>query len=161
MNKPDEPVGRDDSDDVQDHESPVADNAVAEEVSDTVVAEDEQRLVVPSSRGPVDVGVTPGMQIASAWAWRFLVIVAAVVVIGYGMQYLSEVVIPVTVGVLLTALLVPVTNALQRARVPRGPAAGITVIGTIALVAGLLTLVGTQIATQFDSLSTQVGEGVQ
>jgi predicted PurR-regulated permease PerM len=162
MNKPDEPVGRDDSDDVRDDESPVADNAVAEEVSDTVPAvDDDQRLVVPSSRGPVDVGVTPGMQIASAWAWRFLVVVAAVVVIGYAMQYLSEVVIPVTVGVLLTALLVPVTNALQRARVPRGPAAGITVIGTIALVAGLLTLVGTQIATQFDSLSTQVGEGVQ
>jgi predicted PurR-regulated permease PerM len=176
MNKPDEPVGRDDSTDVpeagregsadvpevgRDEESPVADNAVAEEVSDTVPAEGEQGLVVPSSRGPVDVGVTPGMQIASAWAWRFLVVVAAVVVIGYAMQYLSEVVIPVTVGVLLTALLVPVTNALQRAKLPRGLAAGITVIGTIVLVAGLLTLVGTQIATQFDSLSTQVGEGVQ
>ncbi len=140
---------------------PVADNDAAEGVSDTVVPEDEAGVVMPSSRGPVDVGVTPGMQIASAWAWRFLVIVAAVVVIGYGLQYLSEVVVPVTVGVLLTALLVPVTNALHRARLPRGPAAGITVVGTIALVAGLLTLVGTQIATQFDQLSTQVGEGVQ
>lgn len=184
MSKPDEPVGRDDSTDLpdsgkadvpevgrddtagvpevgRDKESPVADNAAAEGVSDTVVPEDEAGVVMPSSRGPVDVGVTPGMQIASAWAWRFLVIVAAVAVIGYGLQYLSEVVIPVTVGVLLTALLVPVTNALHRARLPRGPAAGITVIGTIALVAGLLTLVGTQIATQFDQLSTQVGEGVQ
>lgn len=170
MDKPDEPVGRDDSTDEpgavrdgsRDDESPVADNEVADEVSDTVpVTADDERLVVPSSRGPVDVGVTPGMQIASAWAWRFLVIVAAVVVIGFAMQYLSEVVVPVTVGVLLTALLVPVTNLLQRARIPRGPAAGITVIGTIVLVAGLLTLVGTQIATQFDSLSTQVGEGVQ
>ena len=176
MNKPDEPVGRDDSadepndrrDDLvgvpevgRDAESPVADNKAAEGVSGTVVPEDEAGVVMPSSRGPVDVGVTPAMQIASAWAWRFLVVVAAIVVIGYGLQYLSEVVIPVTVGVLLTALLVPVTNALQSARVPRGPAAGLTVIGTIALVAGLLTLVGTQIATQFDSLSTQVGEGVQ
>ncbi|QNE18557.1 AI-2E family transporter [Kribbella qitaiheensis] len=176
MNKPDEPVGRDDSADVpdlgrgdsagvpevgRDEESPVADNEVAEEVSDTVpeVPED-QRLVAPSSRGPVDLGVTPGMQIASAWAWRFLVIVAAVFIIGYGLRYLSEVVVPVTVGVLLTALLVPVTNALHKARLPRGPAAGITVIGTIAVVAGLLTLVGTQIATQFDALSGQIGEGV-
>src|SRR5882757_9925636 len=108
MSKPDEPVE-------QDAESPVADNDVAEEVSDTVVPEDEAGVVMPSSRGPVDVGVTPGMQIASAWAWRFLVIVAAIAVIGYGMPYLSEVVVPVTVGVLLTALLVPVTNLLQRA----------------------------------------------
>jgi predicted PurR-regulated permease PerM len=165
MSKPDEPVGADDSTEVpevgRDAESPVADNAAAGGVSDTVVPEDETGVVMPSSRGPVDVGVTPGMQIASAWAWRFLVVVAAVVVIGYALQYLSEVVIPVTVGILLTALLVPITNALQRARLPRGPAAGITVIGTIAVVAGLLTLVGTQIATQFDSLSTQVGEGVQ
>ena len=143
-----------------DEPSPVADNQVLEESSETVVPEDDH-LVAASSRGRVDTGVTPGMQIASAWAWRFLVIVAAVLAIGYGMRYLSEVVVPVTIGVLLTALLVPVTNGLQRLRLPRGPAAGITVIATIVLVAGLLTLVGTQIAGQFESLSTQVGEGVQ
>jgi len=82
-------------------------------------------------------------------------------VIGYGMRYLSEVVVPVTVGVLLTALLVPVTTGLQKLRLPRGPAAGITVIATIIVLAGLLTLVGTQIAGQFEDLSNQVGEGVQ
>lgn len=142
----------------RDEPSPVADNDVGEGVSDTVV---EDHLTVSSSRGRVDTGVTPGMQIASAWAWRFLVIVAAVLVIAYAMRYLSEVVVPVTVGVLLTALLIPVTNALQKLKLARGPAAGITVIFTIVLVAGLLTLVGTQIATQFENLSTQVGEGVQ
>ncbi|MDX6281156.1 MAG: putative heme transporter, partial [Kribbellaceae bacterium] len=170
MSKPDEPVGRDDSTDVpeadvpevgRDEESPVADNSVAEKVSATVVPDDEQHLLAASSKGTVDLGVTPGMQIASAWAWRFLVIVAAVFVIAYGMRYLSEVVVPVTVGILLTALLVPVTNALTRLKLPRGAAAGITVIGTIVVVAGLLTLVGTQIAGQFDQLSGQVGEGVQ
>ena len=139
-------------------ESPVADNNVVDESADTVPTD---HVLAASSRGRIDTGVTPGMQIASAWAWRFLVVVAAVVVLGYAMQYLSEVVVPVTVGILLTALLVPVTNGLQRLRIPRGPAAGITVISTIVLVAGLLTLVGTQIAGQFESLSTQVGEGVQ
>jgi predicted PurR-regulated permease PerM len=137
-----------------DKPSPVADNDVLESSS-------ADHVVPAPSRGRVDTGVTPGMQIASAWAWRFLVIVAAVLVIGYGMRYLSEVVVPVTVGVLLTALLVPVTNGLQRMRIPRGPAAGITVLATVVLVAGLLTMVGTQIASQFESLSRQVGEGVQ
>ncbi|MFB6724169.1 AI-2E family transporter [Kribbella sp. NPDC056345] len=146
-------------------ESPVADNEVIAETAGTVMPADtvaaDDHVMATSSRGWIDTGVTPGMQIASAWAWRFLVIVAAVAVIGYGMQYLSEVVVPVTVGILLTALLVPITNGLQKLRLPRGAAAGVTVIATIVLVAGLLTLVGTQIAGQFESLSTQVGEGVQ
>jgi len=159
--------GRDDTDvpeTGEDHPSPVADNEVLEE--SCVPAEKSEAVatdqpVAASDDRPLDAAVTPGMHIASAWAWRFLVVVAAVVVIGYGIRYLSEVVVPVTVGVLLTALLVPLTNGLQRLRLPRGPAAGITVIATIVVVAGLLTLVGTQIAGQFDSLSTQVGEGVQ
>jgi predicted PurR-regulated permease PerM len=143
-------TARDDATD----DSPVADNQVM----------DDSSTSVPALEGPApvdDAGVTRGMYIASSWAWRFLVVVGAVVVIGYGLQLLSEVVIPITVGVLLTALLVPITNGLQRLRLPRGAAAGITVIATLVLVAGLLTLVGTQIASQFDSLSTQVGEGVQ
>lgn len=134
-------------------------NEVLESSSESVA----EAAVEPAVEAPAKVehGVTPAMQIASAWAWRFLVIVAAVGVIGYGMRYLSEVVVPVTVGVLLTALLIPVTTGLQKLRLPRGPAAGITVIATIVVIAGLLTLVGTQIAGQFEDLSNQVGEGVQ
>jgi predicted PurR-regulated permease PerM len=142
-----------------DSESPVADNRVAGEVSATVVP--ERHLPTRSSREPVDTGVTRGMQIASAWAWRFLVIVAAIGVIGYGLRYLSEVVVPVVVGVLLCALLAPITNGLQKLKVPRGPAAGITMLATLVVVAGLLTLVGTQIAAGFSDLSNQVGVGVR
>ncbi|WP_328526716.1 AI-2E family transporter [Kribbella sp. NBC_00359] len=162
-------AGRDDADasatgrppEGNDDPSPVADNQVLEESSVPAETSEAAATERTSAGGPGDTEVTRGMHIASAWAWRFLVVVAAIVVIGYTLQYLSEVVIPVTVGVLLTALLIPITNGLQRLRIPRGPAAGITVIATIVLVAGLLTLVGTQIASQFDSLSTQVGEGVQ
>ena len=151
-------TGRDRAED-RDGSSPVADNDVLESSSAEPAANSVPSE--PAARKKVDHGVTPAMEIASAWAWRFLVIVAAVGVIGYGMRYLSEVVVPVTVGVLLTALLVPVTTGLQKLRLPRGPAAGITVIATIIVLAGLLTLVGTQIAGQFEDLSNQVGEGVQ
>lgn len=137
--------------------SPVADSEVTEEAGTT----EPDHHVVASSRGRVDTGVTAGMQIASAWAWRFLVIVAAVAVIGYGMRSISQVLVPVVIGVLLCALLVPVTNGLQKLNVPRAGAAGITVVGTVIVVAGLLTLVGAQIAAGFSDLSTQVGEGVQ
>jgi predicted PurR-regulated permease PerM len=142
-----------------DSESPVADNRAAEEVSATVPP--ERHLPTRSSRERVDTGVTRGMQIASAWAWRFLVIVAGIGVIGYALSYVSEVVVPVVVGVLLCALLVPITNGLVKLKVPRGPAAGITVVGALAVVAGLLTLVGTQIASGFSGLSKQVSEGIR
>jgi predicted PurR-regulated permease PerM len=141
--------------DVAQQGSPVTDTEVADEASHGV--EDEP---APRKRDPVDAGVTPGVEIAAQWSWRLLVIVAAVAVVAWMMRYLSEVVVPVVVGVLLTALLMPVTNALQRIKLPRGPAAGITVFGTVALVAGLLTVVGAQIRASFDDLSDQVGEGI-
>jgi predicted PurR-regulated permease PerM len=134
-------------------ESPVADTEVAEQVSSTVEP-------LPPGRSPDEHGVPAAVRIAAAWSWRLLVIVAAVAVLGWGMRYLSEVVVPVVVGVLLTALLVPVTDGLERLRLPRGAAAGITVVATLTLVAGLLTLVGTQIRRGFDDLSDQVGEGI-
>jgi predicted PurR-regulated permease PerM len=142
-----------------DSQSPVADNKAAEEVRATVPP--ERHLPTRSSREPVDTGVTRGMQIASAWAWRFLVVVAAIAVIGYGLSYVSEVVVPVVVGVLLCALLIPITNGLEKLKVPRGPAAGITVLGAVVVVAGLLTLVGTQIVSGFSGLSNQVGVGIR
>jgi predicted PurR-regulated permease PerM len=160
-------VGREEAERPErDKPSPVVGNEVPETSAGTAagngsVPDEAAGPPVPSANRRVDTGVTAGMEIASAWAWRFLVVVVAVLVIGYAIQYLSEVVVPVTVGVLLTALLVPITNGLQKLRVPRGLAAGATVLATVVVVAGLLTLVGAQIASQFDSLSTQVGEGVQ
>lgn len=107
-----------------------------------------------------DAAVTPGVLIASTWAWRLVAIAVGAVALGWVLRYLSEVVIPVVVGVLFTALLVPVVNRLQRWGLKRGLAAGLTLLGAIVVVAGLLTLVGTQIGNSFSDLSDQVGEGI-
>ncbi len=137
-------------------ESPVADTDVVDEISPSVDDKPVKRR-----RGPVDTGVTPAVEIAAQWSWRLLVIAAGVALLAWMMRYLSEVVVPVVVGVLLTALLMPVTNALQRLKLPRGAAAGLTVLGTVALVAGLLTVVGAQIRAGFSDLSDQVSEGIR
>lgn len=133
--------------------SPIADTHVTAQVSPTVEP-------LPPEHVPDEHGVPSAVRIAAAWSWRLLVIAAAVGALAWGMRYLSEVVVPVVVGVLLTALLIPVTNGLVRLRFPRGWASGVTVLATIAVVAGLLTLVGTQISSGFDDLSNQVGEGI-
>ena len=67
---------------------------------------------------------------------------------------LSEVVIPILVALLLAALLQPVYALLTRI-VPRGLAAGITVIGTLAMVFGLLSFVGSQLTSHLDDIGEE------
>lgn len=101
----------------------------------------------------------PGVRRASEWSWRFLVIAAAVALLGWLIGHLSEIVVPVIVATLLAALLHPVFRRLNSA-LPRGLAAAITVLGTLAVLAGLMTFVGTQFASQLPDITTQVGEGI-
>ena len=100
-----------------------------------------------------------GVRTASEWAWRGILIAVAAVGVLYLMGRLSDVVIPVLVALLLTALLQPVYVGLARV-LPRGLAAGITVIGTLALVVGMLSFVGSQLTSQLDDMTTKVGEGI-
>ena len=75
------------------------------------------------------------VRLAASWAWRFLIIVAALGVLVWALSKVSLLVIPVLVAALLSGLLSPVVNALNRKlAVPRGLAVGITLIGFLALV---------------------------
>ena len=103
--------------------------------------------------------VPPLVRAASEWAWRSIVIGVAAIAFLYLLGFLSEVVIPLTVGLLLCALLSSIHLRLARV-MPRGAAAGVTVLGTLLVIAGLLALVGTQISGGFDSMSEQVSTGI-
>ena len=100
-----------------------------------------------------------GIRTASEWAWRALVIGAALVAVLYLTGLLSEVVIPILVAMLLAALLQPIYHALTRV-MPRGAAAGITVFGTLAVVFGMLSFVGTQLTSQITDIGTKVTDGI-
>jgi putative heme transporter len=99
--------------------------------------------------------VPPGMQIAGAWSWRFLVLAAALAVAIWLITQLSLVVIPLLIAVVVSALLVPVSNWLQHHHVPKWVAIFITMIGVIVIIGGLLFLVVTQIVNQYDGLRAQ------
>ncbi|WP_157073377.1 AI-2E family transporter [Kribbia dieselivorans] len=104
--------------------------------------------------------VPPTVRGASEWSWRLLVIAAGVVAVMWVLATLSTVTIPVAIAILLAAMLAPLTLALNRI-MPRPLAAFITVIGTLAVVLGLISLVGTQLATQITDLTSQVVIGLQ
>jgi predicted PurR-regulated permease PerM len=105
--------------------------------------------------------VPRGLQVAAAWAWRMILVVALLWGIAWLARYLSEVLIPVAVAILLTALMSPVANALKKGRwgLPKALATAITVLGAVASIVGVLIVIGGQIAGQGGELSTNVVNG--
>ncbi len=126
--------------------------------------ERERRLTPPELVSGADAypraHVPPGVELAAAWAWRFLVIVAAGAVIAWAVGYLSVIVLPIVVALLVTALAVPAVDLLTRVRVPRGLAALLVVVGGLASVSALLTFVGQQVANGASDLGEQTVAGL-
>ena len=106
-----------------------------------------------------DKAVPRGLQVAAAWSWRVILVVAVLFGLGWLARHLSEVVVPVAVAILLAAMLSPVANRLRSWGLPRGAATAITVLGGLALIAGALTLIGSQIAGEASTLSDNVVQG--
>ena len=120
---------------------------------------DSEVAVATTTTPEFDQAVPRGLQIAASWSWRVLLVVALIAGIGWLTRYLSAVFVPVAVAILLAALLSPVANRLRSWGLPSGAATAITVLGGIALIAGSLYLIGTQIAGQASTLSTNVVQG--
>jgi hypothetical protein len=70
--------------------------------------------VATKSPAELNALVPRGLQVAAAWSWRMILVVALLWGIVWLARYLSEVLIPVAVAILLTALMLPVANALKK-----------------------------------------------
>jgi predicted PurR-regulated permease PerM len=102
------------------------------------------------------------LRIAAAWSWRLLIVAAAGAAVLWGVSKLHQVLIPVAISLLLSALLSPAVVWLRRrVRLHRSVATAIVMIGGLALVAGTLTLVITQFVSSWPTLSQKAEGGVQ
>ena len=119
-------------------------------------AEPEPPVIGTTTTSEFDRAVPPGLQVAAAWSWRVLLVAVVIALLSWLTAYLSQVVVPVAIAILLAALLAPVANRLRLWGLPRGAATAITVLGGLALIAGSLTLIGTQIVSQASTLSGNV-----
>ncbi len=108
-----------------------------------------------------DRAVPPGLRIAASWAWRVLLIAGLIWGIGWLAGVLSSVTIPLAIGIMLAAGLVPIAAKLMTWGVPRPVAAILTLVGGLLVVGGLLTLIVSQIASQSDELGQRATEGFQ
>ncbi len=97
-------------------------------------------------------GVPRGLRVATAYAWRFLVVAAALGVGIWLIIQLKLLVIPLLVAILVAALVWPTFAFMIGHRVPRWVAIVITVVGTLAIITGLVWLAVWQIGLQWDSV---------
>lgn len=98
--------------------------------------------------------------LAAAWSWRLIVIAAAAWVLIWLIAEFAVIVIPLIVALLITALVVPLVQVLQRLRVPRALASLLVVVLTLGSISLLLTFVGQQVASGLDDLNQQVVQGI-
>lgn len=120
-------------------------------------------LPAPDPAEPVDKSdvIGQGGRWLAAWAGRFLVIAAAVFVIGWLVGKFWDGFLPVLLAILVASVLWPFTRALKRAGIPYGGGAAISLAGGVGVVAGLVSLIAPGVAAQWPILSTQAVVGVR
>ncbi|WES64956.1 AI-2E family transporter [Microbacter sp. GSS18] len=101
-----------------------------------------------------------GLRVGAAYSWRLLLIGAAVAVAVWLVIQLKLLVIPLLVAILITALLSPAFDWMLRHRIPRWLAIIVSVVGTLAIVTGLLWLAVWQITQQWQSVQTRTGDAI-
>jgi predicted PurR-regulated permease PerM len=117
-----------------------------------------RRVVVDSIPNGVDENIPAGIRLAGAWSWRILAISAALAVFLFVIVQLRLMVIPLLVAVLVSSLLVPIVGFLIRHRWPKALAVAAALLGTLAVLGGLVTLAATQIADGTTGLATRLGD---
>ncbi|MEV8533427.1 AI-2E family transporter [Streptomyces sp. NPDC051211] len=104
--------------------------------------------------------VSPLLRTAAAHAWRLLVVGAAVYAAFAVLGRFHEIGVGIFLGLVVTALLRPVADLVTRGGVPRGLAVALTLLGGIALVLGILALVGEAVAGERTTLIREFRDGL-
>ena len=115
----------------------------------------------PSVDSLADASVTPLVRKTAAWAWRLLVILAAIVALLWVVRRLEIIVVPVALATMLAALLLPAVDFLDRRGAPRGGAVALMLLGGFAVVGGILAFVVSQFIEGAPALVDQVSTSLK
>ena len=107
-----------------------------------------------------DAAVEPLVRRAAAWAWRLLVILAAFVALLWVVKKLEVIVVPVLLALMISALLVPAVDWLDRRGVPRGGAVAVVLLAGFAILGGILAFVIVQFVYGLPDLTEQVTRSI-
>jgi predicted PurR-regulated permease PerM len=104
--------------------------------------------------------VQPLVRKTAAWAWRLLVILTASVVVLWVLKRLEIIVVPVLLALMISALLVPAVDWMDRRGLPRGAAVAVVLLGGFAVLGGILTFVVSQFIVGLPDLTEQVTHSI-
>ena len=104
--------------------------------------------------------VAPFLRTVAAYAWRLLVVGTLVYALFAVLGRFHEIGVALFLGLVVTALLRPVADVAARG-LPRALAVALTVLGSIALVLGVLALVGEAVANERTTLVREFRDGIE
>jgi len=108
-----------------------------------------------------DDAVPPLIHKGAAWSWRLLAIIAFAVAVIWVITKLEVIVVPVALALMVTALMIPAVDFLDRRGAPRGGAVALVLLTGIAIVGGMLTFVVSQFVVGLPSLVDQVTKSIE
>jgi predicted PurR-regulated permease PerM len=107
-----------------------------------------------------DAAVHPLVRKAAAWSWRLLMILGALIALLWVVEHLEVIVVPVLLATMVTAMLVPVVDALDRRGLPRGVAVAGVLLSAFVVVGGILAFVVSQFVQGAPALVDQVTQSI-
>ncbi len=93
-------------------------------------------------------------------AWSFVGVVAATIIIVTALSAVSEIVLPLTFAAVLAVVFQPVVERLKRHRLKASYAAGLIVIGLLALMTAVLVATVRGVVDQTDQISASVSAAI-
>jgi predicted PurR-regulated permease PerM len=112
--------------------------------------------------GPEGTRSVPGwLRTGAAWAWRLLLLGAALYAVARVAEVLYIVVVPCAAALLLTALLEPAARRLRRMGLPSLAATWCTLMATAALLTGVGLLISDRVSADYPELVTETKHTTQ
>jgi putative heme transporter len=109
---------------------------------------------------PEDQAVPPLIRQSAAWAWRLLLLFAALVALLWVIKHLEVIFVPVALALILAALLLPGVDWLDEHHVPRSGAVFLLLLTGFAAIGGILAFVVTQFIEGLPGLVDQVSKSI-
>ena len=116
---------------------------------------DGDRTAGPNTM-PKDRRVLIGIPRIGVWAWSFVGAVAATIIVVAALAAVSEIVLPLTFAVVLAVVFQPAVGILVHHRFKPAIAAGLVVVGLLALMAGVVVATVRGVTGQTDQIGASV-----
>ena len=112
---------------------------------------------------PVDKAdvIGEGAKAFAAWSGRFIIVVIALGLVGWGLSHVSGAIVPLMMALIVTSVLYPLTSGLKKLGVPYALGALLSLVTGVAVIGGLIGLIAPAVVSQWPMLAEQTVRGIR